>query len=46
MDSRGSSGSSTTTKLGPLDWLAIVLLGVGVGLGLRALFTVLLGWAS
>jgi hypothetical protein len=45
MDSRDSSGSSTT-KLGPLDWLAIVLLGFGVGLGLRALFTVLRGWAA
>lgn len=46
MDSRDSSGSSTTTKLGPVDWLAIVLLGLGVGLGLRALITVLLGWAA
>lgn len=42
---RGSSGSSTT-KFGVLDWLAIVLLGFGVGLGLRAIFTVLQGWAA
>ncbi len=46
MDSHGSSGSSTTTKPGFLDWLAIALLGFGVGLGLRAIFTVLLGWAA
>jgi hypothetical protein len=45
MDSRDSSGLSTT-KLGLIDWLAIVLLGLGVGLGLRAIFVVLRGWVA